>query len=199
MRLFGNMGKGWIVTAAIVLVLVGVAAGLALSRRTPEPSQAPHSGPPPQMAGASRPGPNPQLQSLARQLEREDAPTQKLLDFAHQALDQQQFALAIPAYRRVLAREPRNPEALTHMGLILYRANHVDQALARIDEALKADPRYAHAHWDRAHILYETKRDPTGAAKSLEAFIALVPQGPDADRARSLLAELRRSGAPAKP
>ena len=28
---------------------------------------------------------------------------------------------------------PCNLEALTHLGLILYRASHVDQALARID------------------------------------------------------------------
>jgi lipoprotein NlpI len=74
--------------------------------------------------------------------------------------------LAIPAHKRVLARDPKNTEALTHVGLVLYSANHVDQALARIDEALRIDPAYAHAHWDRANILYETKKDPAEIRRS---------------------------------
>lgn len=186
---------GGIVIIAVLLVGVGIGGGVALGRRAPEPPSAPSTRP----AAPGAVAMSPDLQSLARDVEREDAPTQKLLEFAHLALDQRQFALAIPTYKRVLARDPKNPEALTHIGLILYRANHVDQALARIDEALRIDPRYAHAHWDRAHILYETKKDLAGAAKSFEAFLVLAPKGQDADRARSLLAEIRRSGATVKP
>jgi regulator of sirC expression with transglutaminase-like and TPR domain len=52
---------------------------------------------------------------------------------------------------------------------------------------------------DRAYILYKTKKDLAGAAKSLEAFLALIPQGQDTDRARALLAEIRRSGGTPKP
>jgi cytochrome c-type biogenesis protein CcmH/NrfG len=195
---------GWIrgpvgvAIAAIALVVVGIGAGVMLSRRAPE---APGGARPAGQAVAGMPGApamSPQLQLLARETEREDTPSQKLLEFAHLALDQQNFALAIPAYKRVLARDPKNAEALTHVGLILYSANHADQALARIDEALRIDSTYAHAHWDRAHILYETKKDLAGAAKSLETFLTLIPQGQDSDRARALLAEIRRSGATSK-
>lgn len=194
-RIRGPVG---IAIAAVALVIVGVGAGVVLGRRAPE---TPGGARPAGRAVPGTPGApamSPQLQSLARETEREDTPTQKLLEFAHLALDQQSFALAIPAYKRVLARDPKNTEALTHMGLIFYSANHVDQALARIDEALRIDPKYAHAHWDRAHILYETKKDLAGAAKSLETFLTLIPQGQDTDRARALLAEIRRSGATAK-
>lgn len=188
-------GPVGIAIAVAALVVFGVGAGVVLSRRAPA---APGSARP---AGRAVPGMpsapamSAELLSLARETEREDTPTQKLLEFAHRALDQQNFALAIPAYKRVLARDPKNTEALTHVGLILYRANHADQALARMDEALRIDPKYAHAHWDRAHILYETKKDLAGAAKSLETFLTLIPQGQDTDRARALLAEIRRSGA----
>jgi cytochrome c-type biogenesis protein CcmH/NrfG len=196
---------GWIrvsvgfAIAAAALVVIGVGAGVVLGRRAPQPSAG--AGPAvravPGMPGG--PAMSAELQSLARETQGEEAPTQKLLEFAHLALDQQHFGLAVPAYKRVLARDPKNAEALTHMGLILYSANHIDQALERIDQALRIDPKYAHAHWDRAYILYETKKDLGGAAKSLEAFLALIPQGQDTDRARALLAEIRRSGGTPKP
>ncbi len=189
---------GGIAIAAVLLVGVGIGGGVALGRRAPEPPSARNTGPEASRMSDARIA-SPDLQWLAREIEREDTPTQKLLEVAHLALDQQQFALAIPTYKRVLARDPRNPEALTHIGLILYKANHVDQALARIDEALRIDPKYAHAHWDRAHILYETKKDLAGAAKSFEAFLALVPKGQDAERARAVLVEIRRTGATTKP
>ena len=95
--------------------------------------------------------------------------------FAHLAFDQKQFALAVPTGKWVLARDLNNVEALTHVGLILYRAIHVDQALARIDQALRIDPKYAHAHRDRAHILYETKKDLAGAPKSPEPWTGPQP------------------------
>jgi regulator of sirC expression with transglutaminase-like and TPR domain len=189
---------GGIAAAAILLVGVGIAAGVVLGRRAAAPPGTLHTAPAASwMHGTASTSLD--LQALAREIEREDAPTQALLDFAHLALDQQQFVLAIQTYKRVLARDPKNPAALTHVAHVLYRANHVDQALARLDEALSIDPNYAHAHWDRAHILYETKKDLAGAAKSFEAFLARIPTGPDADRARSLLAEIRRGGGTTKP
>lgn len=195
-------GPVGIAVAAVVIVGVGAGVGVMLTRAAPAPNSGARPVP---MAARATPDPrplSPQLDALALQIKREDAPTEKILEFAHVALDQQEFALAIPAYKRVLARDPKNAEALTHLGLILYKANHVDQALARIDEALRNDPKYAHAYWDRAQILYESKKDLGEAAKSLETFLTLMPKGEDADRARTLLADIRRSGgatAPAKP
>ena len=73
-----------------------------------------------------------------------------------------------------------------------YQGKHLDQALARIEEVISIDPKYAHAHWDRAHLLFTGKEDYTAAQQALEAFLALVPTGDDADRARAMLAEARR-------
>jgi len=101
----------------------------------------------------STPAMSPDPQSLAREIERNDTPTQTLLDCAHLALDQREFAVAIPASKRVLGREPKNAEALTPAGFILYTANHVDRALARIDQGLRVDRKYALSRWDRARIL----------------------------------------------
>lgn len=172
--------------AAVVLVAGGLAVGWALMGR-------PASGPAGTTPGG--PGVSPQLAALQREVEREDAPIPALLAFAHQALDEQQLSASIWAYKRVLAREPKNPEALVHMGTILAMAGHMDQALANMAEALREDPKYAHAYWDRGHLLVSAKQDYKGAIADFQAFLEIIPTGQDADRARAMIAEAQRLSA----
>lgn len=135
---------------------------------------------------------SPELDALRRQIETESVPTRALLAFGHLALDEGQVPAAIRACKRVLTREPRNAEAITHMGVTLYEGGHVDQALARVDEALTIDPSYVHARWDRAQMLFAGKKDFVAAARALEDFLVLMPTGDDALRARAMLEEARR-------
>ena len=165
--------------AATIVLLAGVSAGLLLSRElteAPPPSKAPLGQRPVEVRRGVRPGPT---------------DVKGLLAFGHQVLDQGQTAEAISAYSRVLALEPNNLEALTHTGIALFQAGHVDQALAHLDRALALEPTSAHALWDKAQILYHAKQDYAGAIKTLEAFLAVLPQGEDAGRARAIIAEAR--------
>lgn len=172
--------------AAVVLIVAGLAVGWALLGG---------SGPTPGGTAQQGPGVSPQLEALRREVEREDVPIPTLLAFAHQALDEQQIAPAIWAYKRALGREPKNPEALVHMGSILFMTGHVDQALANMAEALRADPKYAHAYWDRAHILFNAKHDYKGAIADFQTFLEIIPTGQDADRARAMIGEAQRLAA----
>ena len=108
------------------------------------------------------------------------------------ALDQGRLDEARRVYARVLAREPKNVEAITHVGSVLYAEGNVDAALAKVEEALRLEPRYLHALWDRTQYLFHGKRDYAAAVKAAEAFLAVVPSGPDADNVRKLLAEARQ-------
>jgi tetratricopeptide (TPR) repeat protein len=176
--------------AGVLLVVVGVALGVLLGRSTSDERAAAMA---PNPAAGRAAGPvSTELDALRKEVETDDAPTRKLLGFAHLALDEGQLPAAIWAYKRVLAREPKNVEAITHVGIILYQGQHVEQALAKIDDALRIDPSYAHAHWDRAQILFTGKKDYAAAQRALEGFLALVPVGEDADRARAMLGEARR-------
>ncbi|MBI2161613.1 MAG: tetratricopeptide repeat protein [Candidatus Rokubacteria bacterium] len=143
-----------------------------------------------------------ELQALRQAAAREDAPTPSLLQLAHAALDQGRLDEARRVYERVLGREPRNVEAITHVGGVLFQEGRVDDALAKVEEALRIDPRYIHAHWDRTQYLFYGKRDFPAAVKAAEAFLAVAPQGPDADNVRKLMAEARQragKGAPLQP
>ena len=177
---------------AFGLVVVGLTAGVILGRtfvdgrgRTAERPLAPSE------AGGEA---SAALERVRKEVESDAAPTPKLLAFAHLALDEGQVPAALWAYKRVLEREPKNVEAITHLGVILYRGQHVDQALARVDEAIALDPRYLHARWDRANILLYGKKDYEAAERAIKDFLALVPTGEDADRARAMLAEARERG-----
>ena len=184
----GWLGHPLVLAAGMVLLVgVGVGVGVTVARRSggAPGAAAPAAGPGAVMTGI-------ELQALRQATEREDAPLQSLLQFAHVALDQGKLDEARRAYERVLGREPKNVEAITHLGAALYAEGRVDAALAKVDEALRIDPRYIHGLWDRTQYLFVAKRDYAGAVKAAEAFLKVVPDGPDADTVKKLLAEARQ-------
>ena len=199
---------GWLRNPLVVaataglLVVVGVGAGMTVGRWSSgtqgagapagEPSATPAGDPSAILTGI-------ELQALRQAAAREDAPIPGLLQLAHVALDQGRLDEARRLYERVLAREPRNVEAITHIGGVLFHEGRVDDALAKVEEALRLDPRYIHAHWDRTQYLFNGKRDFAAAIKAAEAFLEVVPQGPDADNVRKLLTEARQQAGKGSP
>lgn len=187
---------GWLrsplamVPAAVLLLVGGVGAGVLAGRWF---GGAPETGAPAGVSSASMTAI--ELQALRQVAAREDAPVATLLELAHIDLDEGRLGEARRVYERVLAREPRNVEAITHLGGVLFREGRVDDALAKVEEALRIDPRYIHAHWDRTQYLFYGKRDFPATVKAAEAFLEVLPQGPDADSVRKLMAEARQRGA----
>jgi len=90
-------------------------------------------------------------------------------------------------------------EAITHLGVILATAGHDDSALEAFNKALAIDPKYAHAWWDKAHLLYEKKQDYKGAIQALEKFVALIPSGEDHDRALKMIQDAKGRLGKSKP
>jgi tetratricopeptide (TPR) repeat protein len=181
-----------IVAIGSLLLVVGVGAGVvgsgwsggrqAVGPPVAAPAPASGSGPSALMSDI-------ELGALRQAAAREDTPTPGLLQLAHVALDQGRLEEARGVYGRVLAREAGNVEAITHLGAVLYREGRVDEALAKVEEALRIDPAYIHAHWDRTQYLFYGKRDFSAAAKAAEAFLQVLPKGPDADSVRKLMGE----------
>jgi tetratricopeptide (TPR) repeat protein len=184
--------------ASMLLVVVGVGVGVGVGRWFTGTQEAAAPAPAPSPAPAGDPSAlmtEIELRALRQVAAREDAPIQSLLQLAHVALDKGRLDEARLVYERVLAREPRNVEAITHLGGVLFQEGRVDDALAKIEAALRIDPRYVHAHWDRTQYLFYGKRDFPAAVTAARAFLAVVPQGPDADNVRKLMAEAQKQGA----
>ncbi|MBI2878660.1 MAG: c-type cytochrome biogenesis protein CcmI [Candidatus Rokubacteria bacterium] len=180
-----------LVLGGLALVGFGLALGVLIVRFTqPDP-----------MAGTPMPGsrplagmPMPGIPQAPTEGSPRPIPVEMLegmLSAAHTSLDEGRYQEAIAAYKAVLARDPQNANAITHLGVILAIAGHADAALEAFDKALAIDPDYAHALWDKAKLLAEQKQDPEGAVAVWERFVKVVPPGQDRDRALALIKEAK--------
>ena len=114
-----------------------------------------------------------------------------MLRAARQSLEEGRYPEAIAAYQAILKRDPKNVEAMTHLGLIVAIGGHADAAIETFDKALGIDPKYAPAYLYRGQVLYEVKQDYPGAVAAWERFLALEPAGPEHDRVVALVTEAR--------
>jgi cytochrome c-type biogenesis protein CcmH/NrfG len=123
---------------------------------------------------------------------------QGMLQAARASLFEGRYGEAIAAYQAVLKRDPKNVDAMTHLGLIVAIGGHADSALETLDKALSLDPNYPPALLYRGQVLYEVKNDAAGAIKSWEKFLAVAPPGEDRDRIMRMIADAKANPTPAK-
>ena len=177
----------------VALLVFGVVLGLLVSRYStpapPEPDMTTaRPGAPSTMAPGSFSGGSGGSGGAPRPLSKEML--EGMLKAAHASLDAGRYQEAIAAYTAVLRREPRNVDAITHLGVILTLAGHHADALEAFDRALAIDPNYAHALWDKAGV-QEARQDHAGAVATLERFVRVAPAGPDRDRAQERLRDAK--------
>jgi hypothetical protein len=200
--------RGWtrhpatLLVGAAVLVLFGVVLGVNAARFSERdtsmsspggmpamPSEEPRGGAP--MAGGA---PMPVGPPMAGMTSGKPIPPEILagmLRAARQSLQDGRFPEAIAAYQAVLKRDPKNTDAMTHLGLIVAIGGHADAALETFDKALAIDPQYAPAYLYRGQVLYDVKADYPGAVKAWERYLALVPSGEEHDRVAQLVKDAR--------
>ncbi len=130
-----------------------------------------------------------------------DAPAPRLspseidaaLKAAHTALDAGDLQTAWEKYHQILISDPRQVEALTHLGILLMQSKQPDEAIKLYNQALDLNPQYAHALFDKGQALKE-KGDTKEATKAFQQFLALVPpDSDDAKRVKGWIAELARA------
>src|SRR5262249_10828755 len=154
-----SRGRGWrhpavLTASAIALLAFGIAIGSGLARNTtPDPSPsmpAPGSRPlasmdPPPAAGPGGSGaphaataPPPPRPSTPEML-------QGMREAARTSLNEGRYNEAIAAYQAILKRQPKNVDAITHLGVIIAIGGHPDSALQAFDRALSIDANYGPA------------------------------------------------------
>jgi tetratricopeptide (TPR) repeat protein len=120
---------------------------------------------------------------------------QGMLGAARESLFAGNYTSAIQAYQAILKRDPNNPDAITHLGLIVAIGGHADAALESFDKALAIQPDYAPALLYRGQVLYENKNDRAGAINAWERYLKVAPPGEDRDRVVKLLADAKKGPA----
>jgi cytochrome c-type biogenesis protein CcmH/NrfG len=194
--------RGWrhpaaIAAGAAALLVFGIAIGAGIVRYTEPDATAgmppPGSRPLAAMPGGGAPAPG-APQGSGRPLTPELL--QGMLGAARASLAEGRYGEAIAAYQAVLKRDPRNVDAMTHLGLIVAIGGHDDAALETFDRALAIDPRYAPALLYRGQVLYENKGDVKGAVEAWEKFLAVTPPGEDRQRVEQMIADAKSRPAP---
>ncbi|MBI2158779.1 MAG: tetratricopeptide repeat protein, partial [Candidatus Rokubacteria bacterium] len=177
---------------AVLLVVFGIVLGAGIARHT-EPDQMagmPPTGSRPLAPTFPEPGAGPGAGGGAARPVTPEV-FQGMLQAARASLFEGRYGDAIAAYQAILKRDPKNVDAMTHLGLIVAIGGHADSALETFEKALAIDPNYPPALLYRGQVLYEAKKDSAGAIKSWEKFLAVAPPGEDRTRIEKLVAEAR--------
>jgi tetratricopeptide (TPR) repeat protein len=150
-----KLKKSWLVPAAGVLLMVfGVGLGLLLARSIQSRGE----------QGSITGGPL----TGGRQLSDDPA---SLLRLGREAYERQQYDQAVAAFKKVLAVDPSQPDALSFMGLLMAQTGHVDLGLGYVERALAAQPQSPLALEIKGAILHKGKGDHQGAIKVWEKLL----------------------------
>ena len=122
-----------------------------------------------------------------------------LMQTGKAAFQRKDWRTAIQAFKKVLAVEPNNVEAHTHMAYILMQAGHSEEALLAFDKALSLAPNFQMALWGKGMALYRGKQDYAGARQVFEKLLKLTRVGQGRAEVEKVLAEIPQSDKPPLP
>jgi tetratricopeptide (TPR) repeat protein len=182
------------VAGGVALLVLGVALGVGVSRYTqPDDTMIPPGS---RIPVPTLPDPGPLLPGAPGTGAASMRPIPpemlaRMLQAARQSLFEGRYQEAIAAYQAVLKRDPKNVDAMTHLGLIVAMGGHADAAIETFDKALTLDSTYGPALLYKGQVLYEVKRDYPGAVTAWERYLALGPTGEDRQRVTALIQEAK--------
>ncbi len=182
------------VAGGVALLTLGIAFGVGVSRYTqPDDTMIPPGS---RIPVPTLPDPGPLLPGAPGTGAASMRPIPpemlaRMLQAARQSLFEGRYQEAIAAYQAVLKRDPKNVDAMTHLGLIVAMGGHADAALETFDKALTLDSTYGPALLYKGQVLYEVKRDYPGAVTAWERYLALGPTGEDRQRVTALIQEAK--------
>jgi tetratricopeptide (TPR) repeat protein len=116
-----------------------------------------------------------------------------ILNLAQVYLAEDQEEKMAELCRRVLAINPRQPQALFNLGTYKATRGQPDEAISLYRRAVAADPDYAIAHTHLGMLLLSLAQNDA-ALYHIERSLALEPDQPDRERLADVAATLRQSG-----
>ena len=78
-----------------------------------------------------------------------------------------------------------------NQGIILWNQGKIAEAKAKFEEALKADPNHADAHYQLGMALLNEGKLPD-AVGAFEKYLSLAPTGQFAAQAKAMVAQLKK-------
>jgi len=94
---------------------------------------------------------------------------------AHIYAEREEWNQAESLYRELVQRSPEKPKYYTHLAVFLGNRNRIKESLDLLNQALKRDPDYALAHFNRA-VFLDRAGDSDGAFRAYQKAVALEPK-----------------------
>ena len=128
------------------------------------------------------------------------------VQLANTYFDGERYQDAIKWYEEALKLDPNNVNASTDLGVSYYYTNQPDRALQQFEHSLEIDPAHTKTLLNLGIVRAFAKQDLTSAAEAWQRVVALAPNSPEGQAARTALDALRsahpdvaREGAPESP
>jgi len=130
------------------------------------------------------------ISELKRRLQTNPNDVAILVQLGNTYFDSNMYPESIEAYEKSLALKPGNPNVLTDLGVMYRRNGQPDEAVKRFRLAEAADSMHFQSRMNLGVVLFYDLNDGIGAREAVESILKIYPQGPNADNARQLLAEI---------
>lgn len=131
-----------------------------------------------------------QVNELKRRLQTNPNDVALLVQLGNTYFDSNMYPESIETYEKSLALKPGNPNVMTDLGVMYRRNGQPNEAVKRFRLAAAADPMHFQSRMNLAVVLFYDLNDGFGAREAAESVLAVYPQGPNADNARQILAEI---------
>lgn len=92
-------------------------------------------------------------------------------------------------YELALHVVPDNANMLVDYGVALYGTGQAEQGIAQLHKALTLEPEHLNAHYNLG-IIFSNLHRHTEAKEWFEKFLILSPDGPQAEKARQIMAQV---------
>ena len=105
--------------------------------------------------------------------------------------DTSRWQRAIDAYQKALALDPKNVNVRVDLGICYRNFGNTEKALEELRTAIAIDPNHKNARRNAGIVLAYDLKKPKEAIIEFEKYLELDPDGPDRDRIKEVINELR--------
>ena len=172
----------------IVLIVIAFVAGLLVSvifsnvnKNQPEVTQTTSQQPPPLVDFQQ------QIKTLVEIVAKDPNNRQAWVQLGHSYFDTKNPMKAIEAYDKALAIDGNDPDVLTDQAIMFRQLGWYEKAIETFQQANKLDPKHVNSLFNMGIVYMQDLGENEKAKAAFNRFLELVPSGPSADRARSML------------
>ena len=175
----------------IVLIVIAFVAGLLVSvifsnvkKNQPEGTQ----------TTSQQLAPSVDFQQKIKTLEgivaKDPSNRQAWVQLGHSYFDTKNPMKAIEAYDKALAIDGNDPDVLTDQAIMFRQLGWYEKAIETFQQANKLNPKHVNSLFNMGIVYMQDLGDNEKAKAALNRFLELVPSGPSAERARSMIAHM---------